>query len=37
MFRWRRFWLSTGWLLLKIVAILLLMHGSRASFVYQNF
>jgi hypothetical protein len=33
----RRFWLSTLWLFAKVVCLLLLMHGARATFIYQNF
>jgi hypothetical protein len=34
---WRRFWLSTLWLVVKVAFLVLMMHGARASFVYQNF
>jgi len=34
---WRRFWLSTLWLLAKVACIVLFMHGARGTFVYQNF
>jgi len=32
-----RFWLSTVWLFAKVVCLLLLLRGARATFVYQNF
>jgi hypothetical protein len=34
---WGRFWVSTLWLLVKVACIVLLMHGARGTFVYQNF